>query len=157
MAELTKVLELDNYIGELYVIKPYIENGKIKRSKVFKCLKNHTRDENESQRHSTYHYLGNIKGLNFYQSIYYINQIGVAITNETKIIADGARYFTEKKEAENALNEFASGVYYKLMNSIQQRMTVLEVKRKKINSELKELKEKKEECFKHLTTTFSKK
>ena len=33
--ELTKVLDIINYEGRMYIIRPYIDEGKIKRKKIY--------------------------------------------------------------------------------------------------------------------------
>lgn len=150
MAELRKVTEIAKYKGTLYFINPIILDGKVMRATVYKC-------EKEEQRPSAgmFHclYLTNNRQMRWYRSVYYTFSGNKVLDENTEVNTD-IRIFTEKKEAKEALNVFSKLHAYDLSESIEKRIKSLMLEKNKINAELKKLKERKLECFKHLSTTF---
>ena len=155
--ELIRVQEINDYRGKLYVIRPYIEDGKIKRKTIFTGTK--TTGVSKFGRSDGISGFGN---LNWYQTIFHTlekpdetvdkNTIASRRTSDYPI-----RLFTEREEAKKALEEYEAQNAYRLSESIDRELKYLEAEKKKINDKIKELKEKRKECFSKLTTSFVKK
>jgi hypothetical protein len=151
--ELTKVKNVNEYIGRLYFIFPYVCNGKVARLTV-----------------RTYVQTEKVTEPTIFNEFYCVptRAAGVAwdnpsrayfrgIIQEDSVVDKHIRFFTTKEEAENALNEFKKQNVYKINDSIDKELKFLETEKKKIQDKIDDLKKRKKECFKLLTTTFSSK
>jgi hypothetical protein len=155
--ELIKVFDIINYGGRIYFIKPYIEDGKIKRKSVYSAIKKAGIYNNYNGCYS----LGRLGRFDWYGTIFHRVNSEDKLNEDT--IASGAtatypiRFFTEREEAKKALEEYEAQSTYRLSESIDRELKYLEAEKKKINDKIKELKEKRKECFSKLTTSFVKK
>jgi len=152
--ELTKVKDVNNYIGRLYYIFPVIREGKIVRNKV-----------------KTYMQTGKNPGWRFFGLCYCVpsSSAGVSwdnpervyfrgeIINDNTLVDNRFRFFTTREEAKKALEDFGNQYAYKLTESIDKEIKSLELQRGEINKKIDELMLKKKECFEKLASSFSKK
>lgn len=154
--ELIRVQEINDYRGKLYVIRPYIEDGKIKRKTIFTGTK--TTGVSKFGRSYGISGFGN---LNWYQTIFHTLEVDETVDKNTiasrRTSEHPIMFFTEREEAKKALEEYEAQNAYRLSESIDRELKYLEVEKKKINDKIKELKEKRKECFGKLTTSFVKK
>ena len=156
--ELTKVQDIINYEGRLYIIRPYIWEGKIKRKTIYTGIKTA-----ESLRcYSGSYGISKIGGLRWYDTVFHYSKPGEiidenTIANRTSCTDYPLRIFTDRETAKKALEEYETFSAYKLNESIDKELKYLESEKKKINKKIKELKERKKDCFNKLTTTFAKK
>jgi hypothetical protein len=155
--ELVKVKDIINYEGRIYVIRPYIEEGKIKRNTIYSGIKEAKVFNNYGNSYN----LGKIGNLLWYQTRFHQvppggvvdeNTVASCITSNTTL-----RLFTDRESAKKALEEYEAQSTYRLSESIDRELKYLELEKKKINDKIKELKEKRKECFSKLTTSFVKK
>jgi len=155
--ELIRVKEIIDYEGRIYVIRPYIEEGKIKRKTIYSGIKEAKVFNNFGNSYS----LGKIGNLHWYQTIFHYQERGQTVDENT--VANcinpkcSLRIFTDRDSAKKALEEYEAQNVYRLSESINRELNHLETEKKKINDKIKELKVRKKECFKKLTTTFSSK
>lgn len=154
--ELTKFKDIIDYKGRIYVIRPYIEEGKIKRNTIFTRIKEPIHYDSSKRCYS----LGRVGTLCWYYTTFHTfsadnepNEDTIASEVERRRI----RIFTDRESAKKALEEYVKQNIYNLNDSIDKELKCLEEERKKINEKIKKLKDKKKECFEKLTTTFSKK
>ena len=172
--ELIRVQEINDYRGKLYVIRPYIEDGKIKRKTIFTGTKT-----TGLSKYGRSYGISGFGNLNWYQTIFHTletldetideNTIAsrrtsdwpIRLFSETypnevyKVYIDGK--FIGAIKSKKALEEYEAQNAYKLSESIDRELKYLEAEKKKINDKIKELKERRKECFSKLTTSFVKK
>lgn len=156
--ELTKVQDIINYEGRLYIIRPYIWEGKIKRKTIYTGIK--TADSVKCYSHC--YGLSNFGGLRWYDTIFHNSEPNEVIdentiANRTSCTVYFLRIFTDRETAKKALEEYETFSAYKLNESIDKELKHLENEKKKIDKKIKKLKERKKDCFNKLTTTFAKK
>ncbi len=156
--ELVKVKDIINYEGKLYLIRPYIEEGKIKRKTIFTDIKKKGSNNFSFNKILT---LGRFSKLNWYHTKFHIIKKDEIVTDDTIASETYAscplRLFTDRESAKKALEEYEAQNAYRLNESIDKELKYQEEEKKKLNNKIKELKERKKECFKLLTTTFSSK
>ena len=155
--ELIRVQEINDYRGKLYLIRPYIEDGKIKRKTIFTGTKT-----TGLSKYGRSYGISGFGHLNWYQTIFHTLEKSDETVDENTIASRRAsdypiRFFTEREEAKKALEEYEVQNAYRLSESIDRELKYLEAEKKKINDKIKELKEKRKECFSKLTTSFVKK
>lgn len=151
--ELTKVLDIINYSGRIYIIRPIIEEGKIKRNTIYTGIKK----GKVFQKYNRSYTLGNIGRLDWYHTWFHRGNVDEKIDKDTVATGGNIRVFTDRESAKKALEDFEKQHAYALTESIDLEIKYLEKQIEEMNNKIKELKEKRAECFKHLTTTFSKK
>ena len=156
--ELVKVKDIINYEGRLYLIRPYIEEGKIKRKTVYTDIKH---KGCKMLGEGSLYTLSDFSHLQWYQTNFHYVRKGETVTDDTIASETYAscplRLFTDRESAKKALEEYEAQNAYRLNESIDKELKYLEEEKKKLNDKIKELKERKKECFKLLTTTFSSK
>jgi hypothetical protein len=156
--ELVKVNDIVNYEGRLYLIRPYIEEGKIKRKTVYTDIKH---KGCKMLGEGSLYTLSGFSHLQWYQTKFHYVRKGETVTDDTITSERTARFpvkiFTDRESALKALEEYEEQNSYLLNDSIDRQLKILERKRREINKEIKILKDRKKECFKKLTTTFSSK
>jgi len=154
--ELIRVQEIKDYRGKLYLIRPYIEDGKIKRKTIFTGTKT-----TGLSKYGRSYGISGFGNLNWRQTIFHTLEAGETVDENTiasRRTSDyPIRFFTEREEAKKALEEYEAQNAYRLSESIDRELKYLEAEKKKINDKIKELKEKRKECFSKLTTSFVKK
>ena len=154
--ELTKVQDIINYEGRLYVIRPYIWEGKIKRKTIYTGIVTTDSVRKVGGCYGFRHF----GGLRWYDTIFHTHTHAENVDEETvaSIVKEGRiRIFTDRETAKKALEEYETLNAYNLNESIDKELKYLEEEKKKINKKIKELKDRKKECFSKLTTTFAKK
>ena len=155
--ELIRVKEIIDYEGRIYVIRPYIEEGKIKRKNIYSGIKEAKVFNNFGNSYN----LGKIGNLHWYQTRFHQVPPGGVVDENTvascRTSNSPLRLFTDRESAKKALEEYEVQNAYRLNESIDKELKYLEEEKKKLNNKIKELKERKKECFKLLTTTFSSK
>jgi len=152
--ELTKVLDVINYTGRIYYIRPYIWDGKIVRNTVGTAIKETTKYNNFGRTYS----LGRLGSLHWDDTIFHHINEGETVDENTVINNGGAlRFFTDRESAKKALEDYRAQHVYKLNESIEKELRRLEAEKKKIEDNINKLKERRKECFKSLSTNFIKK
>lgn len=144
--ELTKVLEIYNYKGDMWYIHPRIESGKIVRNSVYRVTKNR-----HAEGWGCYSF-ERFWGKGCYHS-YHREEPPTEDTEKSNV---DIRVFTTRDEAKQALAEYEKQHAYKISESVKREIERLEREKADIEAQIAKLKETGEKAFKNLSTTFSK-